>query len=651
MRPLIPLLRRIREKPVGMLARHAAQRLRVHARRSGYWQRLRAEIEAQIASVPGADLRKQIDGASQLILPAHPDASEYATWCANEATNLRFGLLGARLDARKPPLPWRSDWRVGHEWPRSHHASLGFRDLTTAYDVKYPWELSRFLFAPTMALASQATAEPRYEQQLLALAHEWDEDNPVAYSINWASALEVALRAVHLACTLPFLRELPERELRFLLGQIAIAAAFVRRNLEYSELRGNHYIGNLYGLLICGLLLRGIVGEAGEWVKFAAEEIQNEVLFQFAPDGVNFEGSVPYHRFSTEMCLFSFLAMQRAGIPFRKEAQEHLQACLLFLAAAMRPDGTLPLWGDNDDANALHLADPPCELARRALGVGAVLFRSGELKGAARGLTRDARLLLGDGSQSIWDSIDALLLQPRSFRKGGFLIASKDDSYLIFDVGGVGLRGRGGHGHNDALSFELWLNGTALIIDAGMPSYSGDVAARNHFRSTGWHNTALVNGQEQATLFKNDIWRLGAEAEVYDIEESHQDEGFHFSAAHRGFERLPQPVGYRRQLWLAADTSRLEGVDRFTGRGRASVELPFHFDPKVKLEQQGDKVLILQGKHGYVFSAATGMMAIRDSEISPAYGRRVSCQKLVISAAAELPFEVRWALTPAESQS
>jgi hypothetical protein len=543
-------------------------------------------------------------------------------------------------------MPWRTDWRVGHEWPRAHFASLDFRDLKSPYDVKYPWELSRFYFAPALALASHISGKTEYRGQLLALAHDWDRENPVAYSINWASALEVALRATHLASAVPLLPELAEGELRFLLGQIAVAGAFVRRNLEYSELRGNHYVGNLYGLLVCGLLLRGIMREADQWVSFAAEEIPKEVLLQFSDDGVNFEGSLPYHRFTLEMCLFSLLVMRGAGLPFRPDAEERLRTALLLLAAAVRPDGTLPVWGDNDDANALQLADRPLELSRRALAIGAVLFKSGEMKHAAGRLTADALLLLGTGAEETWSALDAEPPRRCSFPEGGFLIASGNGNYLIFDVGEVGLRGRGGHGHHDALSFELWLKGKPLIIDPGMPTYSGDAKLRNRFRSTKAHNTAVVNGREQATLFDDDIWRLGAEAEIYEVEEQRDGARHLFAASHRGFERLAQPVQYRRTLELDLAASIFRGSDRFDRAGQGRVDIPFQFAPEVELRQSGNSVEVRQGSDLYLFTTSGAEIEIQDSEVSPAYGVRVPARKISLKATGALPFEVRYALTP-----
>ena len=53
------------------------------------------------------------------------------------------------------------------------------------------------------------------------------------------------------------------------------------------------------------------------------------------------------------------------------------------------------------------------------------------------------------------------------FESGGMICARLGDHHFIADVGDVGLKGRGGHGHLDALSFELTLSGVAVLVDSG----------------------------------------------------------------------------------------------------------------------------------------------------------------------------------------
>jgi hypothetical protein len=54
------------------------------------------------------------------------------------------------------------------------------------------------------------------------------------------------------------------------------------------------------------------------------------------------------------------------------------------------------------------------------------------------------------------------------FDAGGFFVMrGSARTHVFIDCGEVGMRGRGGHGHNDVLSFELMLDGLNVITDSG----------------------------------------------------------------------------------------------------------------------------------------------------------------------------------------
>lgn len=68
---------------------------------------------------------------------------------------------------------------------------------------------------------------------------------------------------------------------------------------------------------------------------------------------------------------------------------------------------------------------------------------------------------------------------------------------LIFSYSRNGLHGKGGHAHNDKLSFGLSMDGMILFSDPGTYLYHPDPEWRNYFRSTKVHNTIHVPGCEQ----------------------------------------------------------------------------------------------------------------------------------------------------------
>src|SRR5437870_7060321 len=77
----------------------------------------------------------------------------------------------------------------------------------------------------------------------------------------------------------------------------------------------------------------------------------------------------------------------------------------------------------------------------------------------------------------------------QSFPDAGTYVLRDDDLYLLFSASESGIKGRGSHGHNDALSIEVSACGTAFIIDPGSYVYTAHLHERNLFRSTAYHST------------------------------------------------------------------------------------------------------------------------------------------------------------------
>ena len=81
---------------------------------------------------------------------------------------------------------------------------------------------------------------------------------------------------------------------------------------------------------------------------------------------------------------------------------------------------------------------------------------------------------------------------------------------LLFEHGPLGPDEQPGHGHSDALSFELIWDGAQVIKDSGASEYQGPVRA--YERSARAHATATVDGEGPDELWKD--FRAGGRAQV-----------------------------------------------------------------------------------------------------------------------------------------
>jgi hypothetical protein len=77
------------------------------------------------------------------------------------------------------------------------------------------------------------------------------------------------------------------------------------------------------------------------------------------------------------------------------------------------------------------------------------------------------------------------------------VIFKSDRLFLIINAMSNGQNGNGGHAHNDKLSFELNIDGKDIVVDPGTYLYTSLPERRNLFRSVKYHNTLVVENEEQ----------------------------------------------------------------------------------------------------------------------------------------------------------
>src|SRR5690606_32090388 len=138
----------------------------------------------------------------------------------------------------------------------------------------------------------------------------WIVENPMGGSVNWTCTMDVALRAIVWTWFFHVFggsRAWSTTEFRSLfLQSLYLHGDFIERNIERSDINGNHYTANAAGMVFVGLFFGS--GDASE--RRAAEGwriLSEETVNQVHDDGVDFEASVPYHRLVTELFLLPAL--------------------------------------------------------------------------------------------------------------------------------------------------------------------------------------------------------------------------------------------------------------------------------------------------------------------------------------------------------
>jgi len=425
------------------------------------------------------------------------------------ALERRVELFGDGLVAVGTPPEWNRDPLTGRPWPTGFHRRLNVFDIQHPTDVKLVWELSRLRHC--LALA-QGVAVLDIEEALEALEldlADWRARNPVGWTVNWTVAMEVALRAVNLICIDGVLlagnRELQDRA--GLVASLYQHGWFLRRNLEISDINGNHFLANAVGLIWLGAYF-GEVGEASEWLSLGVEMTLQASREQVLDDGLDHEGSVPYHLLVLEMFLTAYAIAGR-----RLAACEHAIGRLLDTTVLLTDEsGQVPDLGDDDGGRVLAFSDAPSQDARRVLALGAALLQHpGSAERSRRGDSEDAIWLAGPSRLAATATLErpARPTAPAHLPAGGLVVMERGKDRVVVDVGAVGFRGRGGHGHLDALSFVAWLDGELAIRDSGTGTYTGDAELRNELRGAESHNVVVVDQMPYAQIGGTDrLWAI-----------------------------------------------------------------------------------------------------------------------------------------------
>jgi hypothetical protein len=209
------------------------------------------------------------------------------------------------------------------------------------------------------------------------------------------------------------------------------------------------------------------------------------------------------------------------------------------------------------------------------------------------------------------------------------------------------MHGRGGHGHSDITSLEIWMNGVNLVSDCGAYLYTASREWRNRFRSTAFHNVVQVDGEELNRLISPDhLWQLRDDARPLHVAWRWADRADYFRGAHNGYARLHPPVQITREVLLVKDGPDVLVRDSLDGGGVRDLVWRFHLDSALVADVNGSDVRLMAGEREFwlqpIESAPGAVTTLEDGWISPSYGVRTQARVVVIGARTPLPVQATY---------
>lgn len=595
-----------------------------------------------------------------------PQACDLALAAAERVTLGRFDLLGRRGLSFGEPIDWQLDPVSGRRSPLVHWSRIDPTDAAAVGDSKLIWELSRQQFLVTLGVAYRVSGDERYAIAFAGLVRAWLRANPAGLGINWASSLEAALRIVSWSWALSLFESSPElgpalrAELHAGLGA---GAAHIERYLSRHFSPNTHLTGEALGLFYAGLVCPEGKASA-RWRRLGQDILEEQIQRQVLADGVYFEQSTAYQRYTVEIYLHYAMLAARNGVAVSSAVAESVQRMLDVLLALRRPDGGLPAIGDADGGTLLPLVPRSSDDVRGLFSVAAAWFGRPEYVWAAQGLQPEALWLLGPSALSAFESSAGAPPREgsRVFPDGGYVVMRSgwdvDAHHLVFDAGPLGCPLSAAHGHADLLSVQVSPFGAACIVDPGTYAYASDPAFREHFRSTRAHSTVAVDGQGQAEPAGPFGWRQRPSARLHSFRST---PAFDLAdASHEAYRRLADPVVHRRRVAFVKSPGYWVLADDLDGKLEHGVELRFQLAPlNVSAAGAGWVRAVGEGGRGLLVKAfASQPLRLRvelgstwptEGWVSPCYGRREPAPILIYGVTARLPLRILTLLLPVDA--
>ena len=574
------------------------------------------------------DRKKSVDTFRKTFGEAHVS---YFVNAAERIVTGRIDILGLKGVYIGTDIDWHREPLSGKRAPLKHWKEFDDLDVAESGNKKVVWEINRHQYFFTLGVAFWMTGDERYAETFARHLKSWIEQNPTGLGINWTSSLEVSFRAMSWIWAFHFFKDsdafTPD------LFKIALKSLYnhgrhIEQYLSKYYSPNTHLTGEALGLYYLGTQLP-FFDRAEKWRRLGEEILFDEIEKQVLPDGVYFEQSTWYQRYTTDF--FAHFAVLKAlsgdlddTKPKVKKLEDRLETAFDFLMQITMPDGRTPLIGDDDGGRVLPLTTAESDDFRGTLALGAIIFERADQKRVAGRVSQEIFWLLGP------DGIDAHNLLGESkpeiesvnFADGGYAVMrdgwEDTDNYMLIDCGEVGALA-GGHGHADTLSIVAATHGRPFLVDSGTYTYHESREMRDYFRSTMAHNTLVVDDVSSSQPGNTFSWKTRANATQKKWIANHRFD--FFEGSQDGYERLDSPVTHTRSVlfikgdyWIMRDFAETDGAHEYA--------LNFHFaegrNPVI-----GDSAAFVGDDNNRIFTFGdNGFWQRREAFISKNHGNK-----------------------------
>lgn len=398
---------------------------------------------------------------------------------------------------------------IEKSYPNELSRNIKILDFNKYGDYRITWELNRHHQFVWYSQIFFLTEKKDYLERIFYELNDWVDNNKPGYGINFVAPMEISIRLINWFIAFMIISKktdlskfLSNKIINSLLGQLL----YLNDNLFLKrKFRNNHSIVEISGLI----LFQSII----HWDKIAnLTELYNhlfvELETQFYSDGINFEHSPTYSRFTIESLLILLIFVKdEKSIEKNIKLNNLVLKYLSTLREFITPNYSVPLFSDCDNGRILFLGGNNKDFNdfRGFFDFCGIFFNNSSffVSESADNISEETKW---------WCFLsDHLIKLPKQnltrrkinyFPDGGYFIFKDEQTFFAFKSGypgNINFREEyAPHIHNDILSFILYFNGEPIFIDSGTYTYNlADGNFRDYFRSVYAHSVIVINTENQ----------------------------------------------------------------------------------------------------------------------------------------------------------
>ena len=426
---------------------------------------------------------------------------------------------------------WNAGFQTENSWPEQFSYGMEYKQRDDIGDARTNWELNRHFQFALLAKVYYASGDKKVLLEFENLFNDWNQKNPFLWGISWTSVMEIAIRCSNWCYAWCFLKKAgaPDKlSVQLQTGILNMTDYIARHYSRYSS-ANNHLIVEAYAIGQTGVLC-----DHKPWIDLAVNILTRELPLQNYSDGVNKELSLHYQSFYMEAMGLMMRLLVKNQISVPKSWKPTLKKMCSYMADCMGDYGEMMVFGDDDEGKILDLQGG-FNHYQYVLGLFSFLLDEQYIN-LHKVSNENLNWLFSTEDCNI--ALSKLLYQvplDACYKCGGnTILRSRDHRILIgIDHAALGFGTIAAHGHADALSFQMYVNGLPIFIDPGTYIYHCDIESRNAYRKTENHNTVCINGRDQSEMLGAFLWGKRAESQL--ISYSNAQGKIELTASHDGY--------------------------------------------------------------------------------------------------------------------